>query len=411
MSGEGKKNSPIINNDSNKRKDPPVDKSDDDDTPDYGSKEYWESRYKFNLENNRDDGSKDEAQADSNKKQCLEHGDNSRNENTKGHAWYFTYEELKPLIIPLLLGQPVASDEEDEDENEDIEGEEVDNDDGKKDSSAKNEETQKEKDHSVPILPTQQKSMLEIGCGDMPIATDFAKEEELMIDFENENKTKTKKPLLKRVVCFDYSSIVIQQLKEEDSHNNDERIEYTVLDARSLPYKNNEFDIILDKGTLDAMLSDKIEGKKNCIAIVREAARVCSSMIIIISHLNANTSKGLNWVQDVLVEGLQTAEDSNYSDWVIEVHGNDAILNEDEELIEEEDDDEIEIEEEEPADDIGNDENQAEVDDNEDDCDNELDYGPAVYIIRKTILPSTSSSSDDTKEKAERTIPLKFFSY
>ena len=44
-----------------------------DEPPPYGTQEYWESRYAESA--------------------------------NAGHSWYFTYDELRPLLLPLLLGR------------------------------------------------------------------------------------------------------------------------------------------------------------------------------------------------------------------------------------------------------------------------------------------------------------------
>ena len=111
--------------------------------------------------------------------------------------------------------------------------------------------------------------------------------------------------MIDTIICFDYSKsvidLLIQQQKQQrqqgqngkdkakktvdddkgndkDNTKNNDRpslaVQYQVLDARTLPYPKEYFDLIMDKGTLDAMLSDKAEGKPNCIKIVAEASRV-----------------------------------------------------------------------------------------------------------------------------------------
>merc|ERR1712238_634778 len=110
------------------------------------------------------------------------------------------------------------------------------------------------------------------------------------------------KSLVEEVTCVDYSEIVVQSLidrqrREQEqaqstSSNAGQKLQPTfqALDARSLPYAPNTYDLILEKGTLDAMLSDNEEGLSNCAQIVKEMARVTSDggAILIVSHLNAN---------------------------------------------------------------------------------------------------------------------------
>ena len=59
--------------------------------------------------------------------------------------------------------------------------------------------------------------------------------------------------------------------------NDDLAVQFQVLDARNLPFKEKYFDLIIDKGTLDAMLSDENQGKRNCIRIISEASRLLAN--------------------------------------------------------------------------------------------------------------------------------------
>lgn len=92
---------------------------------------------------------------------------------------------------------------------------------------------------------------------------------------------------------------------------------------------------------------------------------------MIVSHFNACNSKGMSWVDEVLVAGLRKGD--KMCDWKIEVHSSD-------------DDDE---------------ESPQDGDSTEQ---NEKDVGPAVYIVRKVAL--TGDSSNDISK-----VSLKFFGY
>lgn len=117
---------------------------------------------------------------------------------------------------------------------------------------------------------------------------------------------------LRQIICCDYSSVCIDALLHhhalDNKNPNDDKLQYTTADARKMPqYADRSMDVILDKGTLDAMLSDEKDGKRNSIAIVQECARVLrigSGGMLIVSHLNANNIKGMDWLQSVVFEGL-----------------------------------------------------------------------------------------------------------
>jgi len=252
-------------------------------TPAYGSKSYWDARYT------------DEKSSLPRKRQkCDDENccDTKKEDGEQMHAWYYTYEELEPLISSTL--------------------EEIYEYNGK-----------------------QSTRICEIGCGDVPLGESI---------FSNLNKmhatnsSEDDPPLINRMVCSDYSSVVIAKLQEKSKKQAKERPqpEYIEADARKLSkyFINNAdklsssqssehdsqscmFEMVIDKGTLDTMLSDPKEGKSNCKQITSEATSLLSigGCFIIVSHLNANDSSGLGWLQEVVIGSL----DMQYR-WDINVH-------------------------------------------------------------------------------------------
>lgn len=226
-------------------------------------------------------------------------------------------------------------------------------------------------------------SVLEVGCGDAPLGQDLANSiEEYAIRNRRESST-----LIKKVICSDYSKNVIDTMKREQKQKQLQSkmkgipILYEVDDARNLCYDNQSFEIILEKGTLDAMLSDSDgHGQKNCRKIVSECSRVLTigGYLIIISHLNAQVESGLEWLNNVIVPGLRAT--GNF-EWLIEVHGSDVDIPSD-------DDDDAE------------EENEKQIE----------SPGPAVYFIQKVGHLAKDKTSDGS-EQSLPTIPLKFFFY
>ena len=169
-------------------------------------------------------------------------------------------------------------------------------------------------------------------------------------------------------------------MKQEMKNETGIPVLYEVGDARDLSYKNESFEIILEKGTLDAMLSDS-DGVSNCRKIVAECARLLTigGYFVIISHLNAHVESGLEWLNNVVVPGLRStaAAGNNDFEWLIEVHGSDVEIPSDDE------DEEKEIE----------------------------SPGPAVYFIEKVGLAKQEDTKTRSDDQQKPTIPLKFFSY
>ena len=384
------------------------------------------------------------------------------------HEWYFTYEELRPLLLPIIFGgtcinpddnntandvPPVEEEEHAENgktshvqtesntftaknvpatnatqtsttthENDDKDAQENDGDeagDGKEgaddddwieveDGQSAEDDVGDADDELVereglglygPI------SIIEIGCGDVPLGVALA--EEL-----NELQRQTGSPagcVVKRIVCLDYSQTVISMLQKKHQEQskgklgatplldrrNDVQLEFQTADARTLNYPDGSFQLVLEKGTLDAMLSDKETGAASSTLIVKQCARILciGGYFVLISHLNAHAENGRQWLDELVIPGLRAGHSK--ASWEIEVHGE-----EDSGLLKgaDDDDDDDDDEGEKGG---GNDENGNKE---ESDGNTSTDSpGPAVYIIRK--LPPKPEGNEDS------TIPLRLFSY
>lgn len=360
------------------------------DPPPYGSKKYWNDRYeRNNLVKITADGLVSKSTAEP-----------SETEENPYHSWYFSYADLKPLIMPLIVGGQIETYSSDEDSNRDddltSDAKEAkhrsgaiiqDEENSHQEQAQEDQETvyfeeeieivEKEDDEQFPerigVARDKAVSVLEIGCGDVPLG------KELAIDLLNlQHATKINlKEVVKQIICSDYSSAVISMmisekqvidgLRSDDLEVIDRILQFQVVDARKIPHENESFEILLEKGTLDAMLSDKVHGISNCQAIMAECGRVLAigGYLVLISHLNAHTSDGIDWLNQVVLEGLQSG--SKNMKWEIEVHGN-------------------------------------EVDDSSSE-----NPGPCVYIIQKL---EKATEENVTMEDEEQTgLHLRFFSY
>lgn len=407
--------------------------------PPYGSQEYWEQRYKKAAKQHGSAIADADASPD--------------NEPAAFHSWYFSYEDLKPIILPLILGgrgkmqQTLGVDVNQEEaqyfydkasiadakggsqslkENSDkskatrtieprtahnspadsVEEKKVKNnkqavaeygEDGEEDEWVEvevEEEEEGEDDEEESQLETRgievdgPISVLEIGCGDVPLGTCLAE------DIQNMEATSGAESELicNRIVCTDYSPTVIDMMKrghqkkrkvpsgntgedanEEKSSNTEGKqfsVEFQVADAREMPFQDDSFHLIFEKGTMDAMISDTEVGVSNCQKIVSESARVLASggCFFLVSHINAHTSKGEEWLEEIVLVGLRRG--AKNVGWTIEVHGSEPLCN-----------------------DNGEEEGPPEA------------AGPAVYLIFKKKL-------EESEEQSNRpTIPLRFFSY
>lgn len=117
------------------------------------------------------------------------------------HNWYYSFTDLEPIIITLLGN-----------------------------------------DHANLSTAT----VLEIGCGDSPILDGF---------LQYGAPTKSSTP---RLHGIDFAPNIISHLTKSQSPHSRQHIKYTCLDATVLSssFSKGMFDLIIDKGTMDAMLCE-----------------------------------------------------------------------------------------------------------------------------------------------------------
>lgn len=354
----------------------------------YGSREYWENRYKRNWElvpQCNKDGAASSGNVQDNKAK-MRTSSESENKGDPSFAWYFSYSELRSLLLPLVVGRgdewsniqdetgdewlDIEEEEKNLTENQSIGSSDDKNGTNDNHSVVCNKDSVQEVEDPISSKFTSgcnsnatPKNILEIGCGDVPLGEELCYD---LLGLEKETCASSNL-IVKTIVCTDYSECVIEimlkrqkkireRVCEEDfkgegeaytsfeNHKNDSNeeqevldshpssavadmklnVHYEVQDARKLPYNNETFDLIIDKGTLDAMLSDKKHGMENCIRIIKEASRVMSSSgyLFIVSQMNVNDHSRMSWIDDVVVEGLKSEEGT--SNWIVEVHSADA---------------------------------------------------------------------------------------
>lgn len=156
------------------------------------------------------------------------------------------------------------------------------------------------------------------------------------------------------------------------------------------------------------------------------------------SHINAHTENGIDWLNTVVVTGLQNGG-GKFSTWEIEVHGNDGTApdecyDEEEsdseyenesECVDRDESDELqgELEQTEPTlprnvaeGDVLADERNASEKAGDEESSQQMSVGlpsggpgPAVYIIHNLSKPADMYSPTDNEDPP--TVPLKFFSY
>jgi len=314
--------------------------------PPYGTQEYWEGRY---------------AKAGA--------GGGAAGDELPGHAWYFSYGDLRPILLPLLLGgregaiggadggsgdgpddgggggadrrtpgrdgdTKIGDDGDDGSAGDDDgDGRAGDNDGGSADDDVDDDGSgggrseEEGDDDGQPERPGLSAdgpvAVLEVGCGDVPLGAALAADLDAL----------GRAAAVTDVVCCDYSPAAIDALvaaqrdapaRSGPAGTIGVRVVYSVADARKMPYPDGTYGLLLEKGTLDALLSDKVRGRENCVAVVTECARVLEAggCMVIVSHLNAHTPKGVAWLEEIIMPGLNAG--GGGARWAIEVHGNDC---------------------------------------------------------------------------------------
>lgn len=93
---------------------------------------------------------------------------------------------------------------------------------------------------------------LDLGCGLSSLGRDLVDEGQFQ-----------------KVVCIDFSSVVIEKMKEEDTPE----LDYQIGDCTRLRFPPNRFDAVFDKGTLDCILSGP-NGHQAALQVISEISRV-----------------------------------------------------------------------------------------------------------------------------------------
>ncbi|KAF9069792.1 S-adenosyl-L-methionine-dependent methyltransferase [Rhodocollybia butyracea] len=84
------------------------------------------------------------------------------------------------------------------------------------------------------IIPEKSCKILMLGCGNSKLSEDMYNDG------------------YKNIVNIDYSSVVINKMKERHPH-----MEWHEMDVRDLQFEDESFDIAIDKGTMDALMTVK----------------------------------------------------------------------------------------------------------------------------------------------------------
>ena len=160
-------------------------------------------------------------------------------------------------------------------------------------------------------------TVLEIGCGDQPLIAGLASHKKLEFC---------------RLVAIDFAPSVVATCKRKalttsSSSTQDSKLskcglnqEYIEMDARSMNFMDQDFDFIVDKGTIDAMLCDEEKGMHNAAKIFMEVIRCLHNdggQFMLISHMEVDSDE----LTQVLVEALTPALNTkSFLTWKLDAH-------------------------------------------------------------------------------------------
>jgi EEF1A lysine methyltransferase 4 len=151
---------------------------------------------------------------------------------------------------------------------------------------------------------TNETKVLEVGCGDRPLVKELA---ELDIN-------------VGKIEAIDYSQRVIDLLLSKQKKGElSNKINFSFMDACNMTYPSNSFDLVLEKGTMDAILSDKRKGISNAVKLISSIVNVMkpTSTLLLVSHIEIDTEEFELLTHKILLPSLGSKFDVH---WKIEAH-------------------------------------------------------------------------------------------
>lgn len=142
--------------------------------------------------------------------------------------------------------------------------------------------------------------VLEVGCGDRPLVNEF-------VEFGVEKQ---------HLFGIDYAKSVIEPLVTQHP-----LINFDEMDACNMSFEDNTFACVIDKGTMDAILSHKNRkvGISNSKKLLSEIVRVMQqdAQFMLISHIEVESEEFEVFMEDILLPALST---KSHLQWAIEAH-------------------------------------------------------------------------------------------
>ncbi|KAJ1452782.1 S-adenosyl-L-methionine-dependent methyltransferase [Pelagophyceae sp. CCMP2097] len=160
-----------------------------------------------------------------------------------------------------------------------------------------------------PANKRKSKAVLDLGCGNSKLLVDMRAD-----GFEG------------RLVAVDFVESALETQRKLGAE--EKGIELLRTDVRSTPFADESFDLIVDKGTVDAMISAKKGGAANVSAAMKEAARLLKhgGRLCVCSHHRVDSEgdpREDDWFGAVFT-GLASHGGRGGAGWAVDVHFVDA---------------------------------------------------------------------------------------
>lgn len=194
------------------------------------------------------------------------------------HAWYYSFEDLKPLFERALGGDEEAL------------------------SSC---------------------SVLEIGCGDSPLISGFCR--------AKAPAQAQSQPQSLRLHGIDIAANIVEHLTAKQPRHTKNELLYSRMDATRLDFSDQSFDLIVDKGTIDALLCEPNAALKteSVTQVFTEAFRVMKggqAALMVVSHMQPDSDEWGEVVENYLLPAIERSDSVSRRSWVVESHAGKASV-------------------------------------------------------------------------------------
>jgi len=206
------------------------------------------------------------------------------NSSSGFHAWYYSFEDLKPLFERTLGGDEEAL-------------------------------------YSC--------SVLEIGCGDSPLIGGFSRAK---AQAQSQPQSQPQpQPQLLRLHGVDIAANIVEHLTAKQPRHTKHELLYSRMDATRLDFPDHTFDLVVDKGTIDALLCEPNAAVKTetVTQVFYESFRVLKrgqAALMVVSHMQPDSDEWREVVESCLLPAIERIDCVCRRSWAVESHAGKASV-------------------------------------------------------------------------------------